>query len=108
MLAVTKLDVLDTFDTIRIATGYELDGTPLRGFPDSVDELERVQPVYDACEGWNVDTGECRSLAELPLAARAYLARLEEESDTPIRLVSVGASRREIIRMDEAGAGVAV
>jgi len=106
-LAITKLDVLDTFETIRIATGYELDGAPVHGFPDSVDDLEAVAPVYKDIEGWNSDTTECRTVEDLPAAAQRYLERLQEACDTPIRIVGVGAARRETIRVSEAGISAA-
>ncbi len=96
-LAVTKLDVLDTFEEIRLATGYEVDGTPVASFPDSVADLARVTPVFERWPGWATDTTGCRTFAELPGAARRYLARLEEVCATPIRFVGVGAARRETI-----------
>ena len=98
-LAVTKLDVLDTFETIRLSTGYELDGAPLASFPDSVADLARVTPVYERWPGWATDTTECRTFADLPGAARRYLARLAEVCATPIRFVGVGAARRETITL---------
>jgi adenylosuccinate synthase len=102
-LAVTKLDVLDTFDEIRLATGYELDGEPVGPFPDSVDELARVDPVYADYAGWESNTTECRSWGELPAPARTYLRRLEAESTVPIRYVSIGAARRETIKLEAGG-----
>ena len=102
-LAVTKLDVLDTFETIQLSTGYELDGTPVASFPDSVAELARVEPVYERWPGWAADTTECRTFSDLPDAARAYLARLAEVCATPIRFVGVGAARRETITLASAG-----
>ncbi|MFW6193276.1 MAG: adenylosuccinate synthetase, partial [Gemmatimonadota bacterium] len=98
-LAVTKLDVLDAFDEVRVATGYELDGEPVERFPDAAWELERVTPVYEAVEGWDGATGGCRTWDELPAGARRYLERLEALSGTPIRLVSVGSRRDQIIRV---------
>ncbi len=96
-LAVTKLDVLDTFEEICIATGYEVDGAPVASFPDSIADLARVTPVFERWPGWATDTTGCRTFAELPGAARRYLARLEEVCGTPIRFVGVGAARRETI-----------
>ncbi|MFV1987671.1 MAG: adenylosuccinate synthase, partial [Gemmatimonadota bacterium] len=103
-LAVTKLDVLDTFEHVRLATGYELDGESVGPFPDSVDELGRVEPVYAEHAGWQADTTGCRSWEELPSSARQYLRRIEAESSAPIRYVSIGADRRETIKI--AGGGV--
>lgn len=104
-LAVTKLDVLDTFEEVRLATGYELDGQPVGPFPDSVDALDRVAPAYATYPGWQADTTGCRSWEDLPSAAQRYLGRLEEESTVPIRFVSIGAARSETIRLGPGGAG---
>lgn len=105
-LAVTKLDVLDTFEEIRLATGYEIDGEPVGPFPDSVDDLARVAPVYADHVGWQSTTTGCRSWDELPSAARQYLRRLESESTVPIRYVSIGAARRETIKLAAGGVSV--
>ena len=96
-LAVTKLDVLDGFDRIPVAVGYVLDGERLDEMPSDVSALERVKPVYEAMEGWRTDTGAARTLAALPRAARAYLDRLEALAEVPIRYVSVGTRRDQII-----------
>jgi len=107
-LAVTKLDVLDTFEELKLATGYELKGKPLTIFPDSVDRLSRVEPVYETLPGWASSTTGCRVWDDLPPAARSYLKRLEQESDAPIRYVSIGAARDETIRLEPGGvAGLA-
>jgi adenylosuccinate synthase len=96
-LAVTKLDVLDHFDRIPVATGYELDGEPLEEMPAETARLDRVRPVYERCEGWNRSTAGARVLADLPRQARAYLDRLGELAGLPIRYVSVGTRRDQII-----------
>ncbi len=103
-LAVTKLDVLDTFETIHLSTGYELDGAPTASFPDSVSDLARVRPVYERWTGWNTDTSGCRAFDDLPDSARRYLARIEEVCATPIRLVGVGAARLETITLSTGAA----
>jgi len=105
-LAVTKLDVLDSFEEIRLATGYEFEGDAIGPFPDSVELLERVTPVYATHEGWQTSTTGCRSWEELPGQARSYLRRVEAESAVPIRYVSVGAARRETIRLGAGGVGI--
>lgn len=96
-LAVTKLDVLDTFGEIPIGTGYQLDGDPCAEMPSEVGLLERVRPVYETLPGWRRPTGDARTLADLPREARAYLDRLEALSGAPIRYVSVGTRRDQII-----------
>jgi adenylosuccinate synthase len=96
-LAVTKLDVLDTFDEVPVGTGYEIDGEHCAGMPADVEALDRVRPIFETLRGWNRPTGEARKLTDLPAPARAYLDRIEELSGVPIRYVSVGTRRDQII-----------
>ncbi|HWO88133.1 MAG TPA: adenylosuccinate synthase [Gemmatimonadales bacterium] len=96
-LAVTKLDVLDSFDEVPVCTGYRLGGEPLDELPDNVVDLERVEPVYEKLPGWKSATGAARRLSDLPAAARAYLDRLEQLAETPIRYVGVGTRREQLI-----------
>jgi adenylosuccinate synthase len=98
-LAVTKLDVLDSFPEIPVGVAYELDGGGCEELPADVDSLSRVKPRYECLAGWNTPTGGARTLADLPSAARAYLDRLEELSGVPIRYVSVGTRRDQIIEV---------
>ena len=98
-LAVTKLDVLDHFDSIPVGTGYRLDGGECAEMPADVEQLARVHPVYEELQGWRADTGGARKADELPRQARAYLDRIEELSGVPIRYVSVGTRRDQIIEI---------
>ena len=98
-LAVTKLDVLDTFAEIPVGTMYQLDGQACEEMPAEADALGRVQPVYETLPGWQRPIGSARRLAELPPAARAYLDRLEKLSGVPVRYVSVGTRRDQIIEV---------
>lgn len=98
-LALTKLDVLDTFEEVRICTGYMVDGELHDEFPDDLARLERAQPVFETMPGWNTDTSTARSLDDLPAAARAFMDRLEELTEVPIQFVSVGTQRDQIIRV---------
>ncbi len=98
-LAVTKLDVLDSFAEIPVAVGYRLDGEALEGMPADLERLDRVEPVYETLPGWQKPTGHVRRLADLPAAARAYLDRLQDLSHAPIRYVSVGTRRDQIIEV---------
>jgi adenylosuccinate synthase len=100
-VAVTKLDVLDTLSELRIATGYRLpDGSVTERFPADTWTLSAVEPVYETLPGWQAPTGEVRKLEDLPPKARAYLDRIEELSDAPVRWVSVGTQRSQIIPVD--------
>ena len=98
-LAVTKLDVLDSFAEIPVGTRYRLEGETCEEMPAEVDALGRVQPVYEVLRGWQQPTGGARRLADLPSAARAYLDRLEALSGVSVRYVSVGTRRDQIIEV---------
>ncbi len=96
-LAVTKLDVLDTLDTLGICTGYMVGDALYEEFPADITELDALTPVYEWFPGWKRSTADARSLADLPREARAYLDRIEALVDAPIRFVSVGTRRDQII-----------
>jgi adenylosuccinate synthase len=98
-LAVTKLDILDSFAEIPVGSLYRLDGETCQEMPADVEALGRVQPVYEFHPGWQQPTGGARRLADLPSAARAYLDRLEALSEVPVRYVSVGTRRDQIIEV---------
>ena len=100
-LAVTKLDVLDTLPEISVAVEYVLpDGSSTRDFPADTYSLARVEPRYETHPGWESDTSGARRLEDLPAAARAYLDRIEELTGTPIRMISVGTRRSQIIHLE--------
>ena len=99
-LAVTKLDVLDTLDELKIATGYRWKGKRLDAFPAAVGVLAEVEPVYETMPGWRSPTSSARRLDELPAAARRYLDRIEELTEVAVRYISVGTRRAELIRVD--------
>jgi adenylosuccinate synthase len=90
-LVITKLDVLDDFDSIRACVGYERDGRAVTGFPASAEALARCRPVWREFTGWKSPTTATRRWADLPAAARAYLEWIEDAVGVPIRSVSVGA-----------------
>ncbi len=92
-LAVTKLDVLDTLDEIKICTAYRIDGRTVTDFPADVSELARVEPVYETLPGWKTPTGNARSLKELPPNAQKYLKRMAKEVSAKIGIISVGPKR---------------
>jgi adenylosuccinate synthase len=98
-LAVTKLDVLDTFEEIQIVTGYQTEEGILEEFPDDLTLLDGVRPVLETMPGWESSTEDIRSIEELPPRARAYLNRIEELTGVPIEYVGVGTKREQIIRI---------
>jgi adenylosuccinate synthase len=96
-IAVTKLDVLDAFDEIRVCVGYEEGGRRLKGFPADSDRLDRVTPVYESFPGWQTPIAECRRVEDLPAEARRYLDALADLTGTALWLVSVGPRRDQTI-----------
>jgi len=98
-LAVTKLDVLDSFAEIPVAVGYRLDGALVDSMPADLERMDRIEPVYETLSGWQQPTTGVRRLADLPATARAYLDRLQDLSHAPIRYVSVGTRRDQIIEV---------
>ncbi len=96
-VCLTKLDVLDGLDTIKICIGYQdADGNPL-GIPHDAEGWEEIQPVYEEMPGWQESTVGARTLEELPENARRYIKRLEELMETPIDIVSTGPDRVETV-----------
>ncbi|KGB80512.1 adenylosuccinate synthetase [Rhodovulum sp. NI22] len=96
-IALTKLDVLDGFDELKICTGYELDGKMLDYLPTAADQQARVTPVYETLEGWPDSTAGARSWADLPAAAVKYVRRVEELIQCPVALLSTSPERDDTI-----------
>ena len=96
-LVLTKLDVLSGLGEIQVGTGYRVFDQPVLHFPCCVDELARCEPHFDALPGWHEDITAVREFEDLPEAARAYVDRLEQLVGVPIRMISVGPSREQII-----------
>jgi adenylosuccinate synthase len=98
-LAVTKLDVLDTLDRVAICTGYEVAGGVHTEFPGDISALDHAVPRYEWFDGWKQSTADARRPDDLPSAARQYLDRIESLVEAPIRFVSVGTRRDQIIEV---------
>lgn len=96
-IALTKLDVLDGFQTLRICTGYELDGEKLDYLPTAANLQARVTPIYEEMEGWTDSTAGARSWADLPGAAIKYVRRIEELIQCPVALLSTSPERDDTI-----------
>lgn len=99
-IAVTLLDVLSGFDTIKICTHYEIDGKKVRDFPSDVVTLEKAVPVYEEMPGWKEDISEAKSFDALPVNARNYVAKLADLVGAPVCMVSVGRRRDQSIILD--------
>ncbi len=96
-IALTKLDVLDGFDKVRICTGYRLRGKILDYFPAHAADQAEVEPIYEEMDGWSESTAGARSYADLPAQAIKYIQRVQELIETPIALVSTSPEREDTI-----------
>ena len=96
-IALTKLDVLDGFERLRICTGYELDGARLEHLPTAAEAQARCRPVWEEMEGWRESTEGARSWADLPGAAVKYVRRVEELVRCPVALLSTSPEREDTI-----------
>jgi adenylosuccinate synthase len=99
-LAITKLDVLDGLQTLNICTGYDYRGERLKDFPASLKILAECKPVYETLPGWTEDISKISKLEDMPPNARSYLNRVEELTQTPIQIISVGADRDQTIVLE--------
>ena len=100
-LAVTKLDVLDDLEEIKVCTAYELDGKVLRDFPSDARAFARAIPIYETLPGWKQSTSECKVVDDLPKEAKDYLKFLADLTGTPIAIISLGASRGQTIIVED-------
>ena len=96
-IALTKLDVLDELEEIKICVGYELEGEAINGVPSSAKLQASIVPIYETLHGWQTSTRGIRSLAKLPKNAVNYVTRVEELVEAPIALLSTGADREDTI-----------
>ncbi|MGR3525335.1 MAG: adenylosuccinate synthase [Paracoccaceae bacterium] len=96
-IALTKLDVLDGFETLKICVGYELDGARIDYLPTAADHQARCKPIYEEMPGWSESTEGARSWADLPAAAIKYVRRVEELIDCPVALLSTSPEREDTI-----------
>ncbi len=100
-LAITKLDVLDELEEIKVCIAYELDGETIHYFPNSAEEFARCKPIFKSLPGWQCSTADCRRLEDLPSTAMSYLRFLAELMEVPIAIVSLGASRDQTIVVED-------
>ncbi len=100
-IALTKLDVLDGFDVIRICVGYRLNGARLDRLPAGAVEQDEVEPIYEDFEGWSESTRGARSWADLPAQAVKYVRRIEELIECPVTLLSTSPERNDTILMKD-------
>jgi len=96
-LAVTKLDVLSGQPQLKIATSYEADGRKFSAMPSNIRLTEKARPVYEEVAGWQEEIGHVRNMEDLPVQARDYIKRIEDITETPAAIVSVGPARDETL-----------
>lgn len=96
-IALTKLDVLDDFDAIRVCVGYQLAGRELQGFPDDAETLARVECVYVDIPGWKQSLRACRREADLPREVLVLLSLVEQHTKVPVSVVGVGPERDDVV-----------
>ena len=107
-IAFTKLDVLDAFETIKICTGYRLDGEVIDYYPSDANGQAAVEPIYEEIEGWNSSTFGTQAFDELPPKCVAYIRRVEELIGVPIALLSTSPKREDVVVIQNPFDGAAV
>lgn len=100
-IALTKLDVLDGMDELKVCVAYELDGEQIDYFPSSSEEQARVTPIYETLEGWSESTFGARSWVDLPATAIKYIRRIEELIGTPVAMLSTSPEREDTILVQD-------
>ena len=96
-IALTKLDILDTFENVRVCVGYELNGKELSGYPDDSQLLDQIKPKYLDLKGWNKSVSAVRSYADLPQQAKALIELVEKHVGVPVTMIGVGPERNECV-----------
>jgi adenylosuccinate synthase len=94
-LAITKLDVLSGMDSLKIATAYQNDGTTYHAMPGNIKKAQAVKPVYEEIPGWQEDISAVRSVDDLPQKTKDYIKRIEDFTEVPAQIISVGPDRAE-------------
>ena len=98
-MAITKLDVLNNFEKIKVCVGYRLNGKVIHHVPSSLEMLQSSEPVYEEVNGWDTEIKGARNFPDLPSNAQRYIRRIEELIDTKITMISVGPERNETIEV---------
>jgi adenylosuccinate synthase len=96
-IALTKLDVLDTFEEVKVCVAYRINGEVVRNYPDTVEKLALVEPVYETLPGWKSSTEGITDFAQLPESARALVGIVERETGVPVSMVGTGPARDSMV-----------
>jgi len=99
-LALTKIDVLDKLETIKICTGYRVDKDEFSDFPVTTSLTKKLTPIYEEIDGWNTSTVGLEKMSELPLNARIYIQRIEELTESKVSIISTGPERNQTITIN--------
>lgn len=99
-LAITKLDILDTFETIKVCVAYEIDGVRTEKLPYHQSDVHRAVPIYEELPGWKTDLTEATEPRHLPAEAHAYLKLIEDQVGVPVSLVSTGPGRNQYLHLN--------
>ena len=99
-LAITKLDILDGLETVKVCVAYEVEGERHDQLPYHQSVLHRSTPVYEELPGWKTDLSEVTERSQLPAAAEAYLQFIEEQAGVPVGMVGVGPARRQVFNFN--------
>jgi adenylosuccinate synthase len=102
-VVLTRLDILDKLDELKVCVAYELDGQRIQHMPSSVDDLDRCVPVYETLSGWTKPVAHVREWDQLPAEAQAYVKRLESLMGVPITYIGIGESREDMIVLNADG-----
>ncbi len=102
-IVLTRLDILDKLEELKVCVAYELDGVTIHHMPSSVEELDRCVPIYETLPGWSRPVAHVREWDELPLEAQTYVKRLESLMRVPITHVGIGESREDMIVLNADG-----
>jgi len=96
-VALTRLDTLSGFERVKLCVAYELDDGRVSTLPASLDDTQRLRPIYEELPGWQSDVSDVRSLGKLPAEARHFVRRIEQLLGAPVDMISVGPERDQAI-----------
>ena len=96
-IALTKLDVLDTFEEVKVCVAYKINGEVIRNYPDTVERLAQVEPVYETLSGWMSSTEGITEFSQLPVTAQELVKIVERETGIPVSMVGTGPARDSMV-----------
>jgi adenylosuccinate synthase len=100
-LTITKLDVLDSFDEVKLCTSYNIDGAQTADFPLQLSDFDKIEPVYATLPGWQQSTRECSTIETLPVNVMGFIKFIEGYLEVPVKILSTGPGRNETIEIED-------